>query len=626
MHKLSGWRFLAAFVTLFVLASNAHAQVEIEQSVFSSAGDLSTSEAVTLVSVVGQASPVGVATDGTFTLQGGLLAADASTLVSAPVVAHTPPPNWIYRQEKQVVASVASAAGVERALLYFRRGSDAGYASVEMARGPQGFQAVVPANAVTEEGIAYYISVLDSAGNMVRAPFAGFYTARVEVTEPGLTKNQPLPGGTESSAYRLISVPLDLRDKNPGAVLADDLGSYDNTEWRFFELLFSQDYAEYPSTSAMEPGNAFWIITRTPGKTFDTGPGLTAPLDRLLRIPLHPRWNFIGNPYAFPLPASRLRTQSGQDFALRSFENGWNDPVRNPVSGLRPFEGYAIFNSLQTVDTLVIDPQPSASSAESTYKSSLAVAERSQWEIRIAAQSGSARDADNIAAVMPGASAGWDRMDLPEPPVIGGHLSVYFSHPEWGTASGAFCTDYRPGLSRGEVWVFELETGKTGSVQLSFDGVADVPPEYQVWLVDEATRIVQDLRADNRYRLAMKGGAEPARLKLVVGKDGFLEGVLDGEEYQPDTFDLSSVFPNPFQAQTVVRYGLSESQPVTLVVYNMLGERVAVLLQDEAQQQGYHAVVWDGVNTLGQPLASGVYLVHLRAGGRTATRKVVLIR
>ena len=88
----------------------------------------------------------------------------------------------------------------------------------------------------------------------------------------------------------------------------------------------------------------------------------------------------------------------------------------------------------------------------------------------------------------------------------------------------------------------------------------------------------------------------------------------------PLTMVLDQNYPNPFNPTTQIRYGLPEAGQVELVVYNLMGQRVATLVS-EPQQAGFHTVSFDASR-----LASGVYIYRLRAGSHTELRKMTLIK
>jgi len=88
----------------------------------------------------------------------------------------------------------------------------------------------------------------------------------------------------------------------------------------------------------------------------------------------------------------------------------------------------------------------------------------------------------------------------------------------------------------------------------------------------------------------------------------------------PHDFTLQQNFPNPFNPSTTIRYGLPNRSHVTLTVFNTLGQRVAVL-QNEDQEAGYHEVQFDGSG-----LSSGVYFYRIQAGEFIATKRFVLLK
>lgn len=88
----------------------------------------------------------------------------------------------------------------------------------------------------------------------------------------------------------------------------------------------------------------------------------------------------------------------------------------------------------------------------------------------------------------------------------------------------------------------------------------------------------------------------------------------------PKTFALMQNYPNPFNPTTIIKYDLPSAQFVMLNVYNVLGQRVASLV-DGRQSAGYYEV-----NFNADRYASGVYFYVLRAGHFTATHKMMLLK
>jgi hypothetical protein len=93
----------------------------------------------------------------------------------------------------------------------------------------------------------------------------------------------------------------------------------------------------------------------------------------------------------------------------------------------------------------------------------------------------------------------------------------------------------------------------------------------------------------------------------------------------PGEFSLAPAYPNPFNAGTVIGYGLPHDARVELAVYNVCGQRVRTLV-DGIRPPGHHRARWDGAGEDGRPLASGLYVCRMRAGGFTGTRKMILLR
>ena len=92
----------------------------------------------------------------------------------------------------------------------------------------------------------------------------------------------------------------------------------------------------------------------------------------------------------------------------------------------------------------------------------------------------------------------------------------------------------------------------------------------------------------------------------------------------PQGFALGQNYPNPFNPSTIIPYQLPTAAQVRLEVFNVLGQRVATLV-DAERPAGFHAAAWDATNAAGQAVAAGVYMYRLTAGGEQHTRRMVLI-
>ena len=92
-----------------------------------------------------------------------------------------------------------------------------------------------------------------------------------------------------------------------------------------------------------------------------------------------------------------------------------------------------------------------------------------------------------------------------------------------------------------------------------------------------------------------------------------------------DGFQLSQNYPNPFNLTTVIEYQLNQSDRAVLAIYNVMGEKVATLV-DKYQSRGLKRIIWDGTNEQGKTEASGVYFCTLKAGEFFQSKKIALLK
>ena len=93
----------------------------------------------------------------------------------------------------------------------------------------------------------------------------------------------------------------------------------------------------------------------------------------------------------------------------------------------------------------------------------------------------------------------------------------------------------------------------------------------------------------------------------------------------PGVFALHQNYPNPFNPVTTIRYDVPKQALVTMEIYNLLGQRVATLVNG-IQEPGYHAILWNGTNMHGAAMSSGMYFYHIQAGDYRAVKKLILVK
>ncbi len=184
------------------------------------------------------------------------------------------------------------------------------------------------------------------------------------------------------------------------------------------------------------------------------------------------------------------------------------------------------------------------------------------------------------------------------------------------------------------------------------EAVEPLPPVPPAGMLDARVDLGQGVQAaavpaDGRdYGLRVQGDITRVRWELAPGTFWVL--TLDGTELTltgsgqralppgatlrlrsgaaaPSSTRLHGAYPNPFNPQTTIAYDLAQAGPVQVSVFAVTGQPVRHLV-NEPQAAGSYQVPWDGRDEAGKRVASGVYLVELRAGAYRAVRTLALVR
>jgi len=139
--------------------------------------------------------------------------------------------------------------------------------------------------------------------------------------------------------------------------------------------------------------------------------------------------------------------------------------------------------------------------------------------------------------------------------------------------------------------------------------------------INSAKIIRENISFDTFQAEFMNLGIATQELGIVTTPDWIQKISLTGEEQSiPDAIVLDQNYPNPFNARTNITYNLPATGPVTLEVFNILGQKV-ITINRGVEQAGKHTMILDA-----EGLSSGLYFYRIHSNMLSQTKKFLLIR
>ena len=142
---------------------------------------------------------------------------------------------------------------------------------------------------------------------------------------------------------------------------------------------------------------------------------------------------------------------------------------------------------------------------------------------------------------------------------------------------------------------------------------AAIHPDSQIWIIIEPPPF-----------------SSPYVEIKISSQNGIEE--LDSENERELDFSLSQNYPNPFNPSTTIPFqvkslelGVGRPYHTTLTIFNILGQKVRTLV-DEEKLPGDYRVVWDGKDETGKDVASGIYFYQLKVGEHRLVKRMLLLR
>ncbi len=238
------------------------------------------------------------------------------------------------------------------------------------------------------------------------------------------------------------------------------------------------------------------------------------------------------------------------------------------------------------------------------------------------------------------ANFGWDLWDLTKlTPLIPNYISAGFEGELEGDNVFKSIESLPINLEEEVTLPLKYElVGEAQSIKMSWAGMGTLPDDLELTLHDYELNTSIDMRTNSEYSfeavssekqkvnpLSLLNGipTQTIKLKGTTNRFGITirpTSVSNENEDSPLAFTLEQNYPNPFNPSTTISYSLETAGAVNISVYNLMGQKVATLV-DENKSAGQYNIRWNAAN-----VSSGMYYYRLEANGQSITRKMTLIK
>ena len=516
-----------------------------------------------------------------------------STDVTGPAISNLAYPSLANINSSIVIeAAVTDASGINRVDLFYRISGFSSFTQIQMTmKSLNNYEGNIPNTSVTANGLEFYIQAEDNIQNLSSGDIN-----YIKVSIPnGITNPVAQYNGNTLSSYRIFSIPIQLDNPSPSAFLTNnpELSQYDQLQYRWYAIE-NNDLREYPNIGNVLAGKGFLFLCNISDFKFNTGSGKSIISTIPFEIGLPQGWSLIGNPFNFNIPYDSLAVSAGT-FELRSFKGDWQPNT----TGLVTWEGYAIYMS--QAGNFIIKPGVGGLSKPSNYFN-IENNDNTKWLIQIIAEDDYTKDRFNFIGQDDSTNSLKNEFNLHEAPRIGNQVSLTFD-PEY-----KHTTDIRELSDEGHSWDLVFRTNpESKNLSLKFAGVESIPVDFDIFLIDKITGNAYNLHNYNNL-VFLSANITRKDFLLVTGSKEYLTALNLAVQLYPSEYVLYQNFPNPFNSVTQITYSIPGDEKVELTVYDVIGQRITILV-NEFKQKGTYNIIWNA-----DLLASGLYFYELKAG------------
>ncbi|MFH5886412.1 T9SS type A sorting domain-containing protein [Halalkalibaculum sp. DA3122] len=346
------------------------------------------------------------------------------------------------------------------------------------------------------------------------------------------------------------------------------------------QTLYAYD-GSYRPDSVVAVGAGYWLRIDEPTEVMMKGP----PVEQI-SVPLKTGWNLIGAPVDSVLDLAMV--QDPGNIIIDGTYQGYAGAYQ-AVEKLVPGRGYYV--RAAEPGTIVVGAGRKTKEREKVDRETVAVSEVTDRFDRLTFGSGEVTQHLYMGGSL---SGDWSKRNFSLPPA-----------PPQPVLDVRFDGDYR--LAEKDSVLIELKAGKYPvSVELNHSQHAGTY-ELKLFRKGQQTETRTLAAGDVRYI------NDPVDYIALFP-------LSDNQQAVPEQVELKPNYPNPFNPSTTIRYAIPEALKVTLEVYDLLGQKVATLV-DKEQSAGNYQIPFNASD-----LSSGLYFVQIRAGSYQEVQKITLVK
>ena len=454
------------------------------------------------------------------------------------------------------------------------------------------------------------VSAENSSGG-VGSGLAGPFTLKPAVQEETL-----------ETGWHLFALPLVPEDPSVGSVLGDD---FDGTPY-----VVTWQEGGYCRVDTLEALCGYWLALDESAVVDIVGEALLQDAERQLDV----GWSLVLNPYPRNLELAKLRfrvSEVEKEFAeavdagwVSSELQGYDNSTGNYFSVdegamLKPFVAYWIASYVEGV-TMIASPPRAGSSTSSSFPgiTSRELAD-SSWTATIVLRSNLNIDRRTEIGFVEGGTSGLDPwLDIPAPPDDPEGLMprLMIRALDQTLASGSWLRkDIRDYLEPGdrEEWTLKLRPRDQQRIDIDFlELVTSLPGGFNAGLVLAG----ESLDLQSEPLIQWSANTHPDSMVLFIAADA----IEIPEVALPVSFEITRVWPNPFNSVVTLQIALPAGETVTVEAVDVTG-RLVELIDTAFYSSGWHYITWKPNS------ASGFYFLRVRtSSGLTDVQKVLFLK